>query len=51
MHLVDDIDAVFAYLWRYTHLVDEGTDVLDGVVGRSIQLVDVEGALLIEGGT
>ena len=48
VHLVDDIHAVLAYLRRYTHLVDQVADVLDGVVGRGIQFVDIERPLLVE---
>ena len=48
MYLVDDIDAVLADLRWYAHLINQGTDVLDGVVGRGVKLVDIEGALLVE---
>ena len=48
VHLIDDIDAVLAYLRGYAHLLNESAYVLDGVVARRIQLVDIETALLIE---
>ena len=51
MHLVNDIDLVATKGGRHLHLLGELTDVLDRVVGRSIQLEDVEGALLFEGTT
>ena len=51
MHLVNDIDLVATKGRRHLHLLGELADVLDRVVGRSIQLEDVEGALLFEGTT
>ena len=48
MHLIDDIHAVFADLWRYSHLVNQLTDVIDGVVGRGVEFVDVVGAVFVE---
>ena len=50
VHLVDDEHLVSAHLWRNTHLVDELTDVLHGVVGGGIKFVNVVAALLVEGG-
>ena len=46
--LVDDIDAVPADLRRDLHLLQQGLDVIDAVVGRGIQLVDAEGAPFAE---
>ena len=48
MHLIDDIHAVFADLGRYSHLVNQLTDVIDGVVGRGVEFVDVVGAVFVE---
>ena len=49
VYLIDDIDAVSSYLWRYAHLVDELAYVVNGVVRRGVQLVYIIGALLVEG--
>ena len=49
MHLVDDIDLVATESGRHLHLLGELADILYGVVRRSVQLEDVEGALLLEG--
>ena len=49
MHLVDNIDGVLAYLRRYSHLVNQRTDILDRVIGSGIEFVDIERPLLIEG--
>lgn len=48
MHLIDDIDLVFSDLWWNTHLIDQGPNVVDGVVGCSIQLVNIVGALFVK---
>ena len=45
---VNDEDLVLADLGRYANLVDEGSDVIDRVVGGSVQFMDVHRALLIE---
>ena len=41
VHLIDDEDLVLTYLWRDLHLLDEFADVIDTVVARSIEFVDV----------
>ena len=46
--LVDDEDFVFSDLWRNLHLLNETADVLDGVVGGSIEFVDIVGALFLK---
>ena len=48
MHLVDDIDAVFADLRRYAHLFDQRSDVVHRVIRGSIEFVDIERALFVE---
>ena len=47
--LVDDEHFVFPDLRRDVNLLDERTDVLDGVVGGRIEFMDVIAALLVEG--
>lgn len=49
MYLIDDIHGVLTDLRRDTHLVDERTDVLDGVIRRRIQFVNIKRPLLVEG--
>ena len=49
VHLVDDVDLVFAYLGRDAYLLHQLADVVHGVVGCGVQLVDVVRALFIEG--
>ena len=46
--LVDDEDRVASHLRDDAHLFDERTDVLDRVVRRGVQLVDVERASVVE---
>ena len=41
VNLIDDEDLVLTYLWRDLHLLDEFADVIDTVVARSIEFVDV----------
>ena len=48
MHLVDDIDLILAYLWGNVYLLHQLADVVNGIVGGSIQLEDVVRALLVE---
>ena len=48
MHLVDDIDAVTTHLRRDTNLIHKRANVIDRVVRRSVQLVDIERAALVE---
>lgn len=48
MHLVDNEHRVATVLWYDTHLLYEVADVVNRVVRRSIQLVDVERATLVE---
>ena len=48
MHLVDNEHRVAPVLWYDTHLLYEVADVVNRVVRRSIQLVDVERATLVE---
>ncbi len=49
VHLVDDEDFVPPYLRGYLHLVYQVADVLDGVVGGGVELVNVVRPLLVEG--
>ncbi len=46
--LVDDVDAVAAYLRRYAHLLGKGAYVIHRVVGGGVQLVYVERAVIVE---
>ena len=48
MDLIDDEDGVLTYLRRDTHLVEDGFDILDRVVRRRIELVDIKRPLLIK---
>ena len=47
--LVDDVDFVLSDLWWDPHLVDQAADVFHRVVGGSVQLVDVERGVVVEG--
>ena len=49
MHLVDDVDLVAPQSRGHEHLLGELTNILDGVIRSSVQLEDIEGALLVEG--
>ena len=49
MYLVDDINGVLTDLRRNTHLINERTDVLNRVVRRRIEFVDVKRTLLVKG--
>ena len=48
VHLVDDEHLVASDLRRYLHLLDEGADVVDGVVGGGVEFVDVVRTPLVE---
>ena len=48
VYLVYNIYAVLAHLRRHLHLLHEGFDVLHGVVGGGIQLMDAVGAAFLE---
>ena len=48
MHLVYDVHAVLAHLRRHLHLLHQGFDVLHGVVGGGIQLVDAVASPFLE---
>ena len=45
MHLVDDINLVFAILRRDAHLIDDAPDVLYAIVRGGVKLKHVETAL------
>ena len=47
--LVDDVDAVLADLGRYADHLGKVADVVHGVVGGGVQLMDTVGAALGEG--
>ena len=48
MHLVDNKDLIFSD-WRWnTHLVDQGTDVVNRVIGGCIEFRDIIRTLLVE---
>ena len=49
MHLIDNKDLVFSDRRRNAHLVDQGTDVIDRVVGGGIEFMDIIRTLLVEG--
>ena len=40
VHLIYYVDAVFAHLRRYPHLVHQGLDVIHSVIGGGIQFMD-----------
>ena len=41
MYLIDDIDGVLTGLRRDTYLIEDGLDILDGVVRRRIEFVNI----------
>ena len=49
MNLVNDVDLILSDLWGDSHLIDQTTDVFNGVVGSSVQFVDVERGVVVEG--
>lgn len=48
VNLIDDKNAVAAYLGRNEHLVGKVADVLHRVVARRVELQDIVGALLVK---
>ena len=48
MHLVDDEHFVLSDLRRNAHLFNEVADIVDRVVGSSVEFVNVERALFVE---
>ena len=48
MYLVDDEDRVTSLLGNDAHLLDEVADIIDRVVRRSIEFVNIERASLVE---
>ncbi len=48
MNLIDDEYLIFSDCRRDTHLVDQRTDIVDRVVGGSIQFMNIIGTLFIE---
>ena len=48
VHLIDDIHRILTNLGRDAHLLDKRTDIIHGVVRRSIQLMDIIRALFVE---
>jgi hypothetical protein len=51
VHLIDDIHLVFAGLRRETHLLHKRADIVNGVITRGIQLVDIKRSAVIKGNT
>lgn len=49
VNLVDDIDLVLADLRWDAHLVNQAADVVNRVVGGSVEFVDVERGVVVEG--
>ncbi len=49
VNLVDDVDFVLPDLRRDPYLVDQIADVIHGVVGCRVELVDVERGVVVEG--
>src|SRR5690554_1694678 len=49
VHLVDDVNAVLAHLWRDAHLIDKEADIVHRVIARRIQFVNIEGLVLVKG--
>ena len=41
VHFVDNVNLVFAQLWRNAHLFGQRTDVVNRVVGGGIQFVNI----------
>ena len=48
VHLIYDVHAILSHLRRHLHLVHEGLDVLHGVVGGGVQLMDAVASALLE---
>jgi hypothetical protein len=42
VHLIEDIHAVLSGLRHYPNAFNEVPDIVDGIVGGSIKLVDIE---------
>ena len=51
MHLIDDVDPILPRCRGDVDLVDEVSDVVDGVIGRRIELKDIVRPLLISSNT
>ena len=49
VNLVDDVDFILSDLRGNPHLVDQTADVFYRVIGCSVQLVDVERSIVVEG--
>jgi hypothetical protein len=48
MNLIYDIDLIFSSLWCEPYLLNQRPDVINGVVGGSIQFMDIERASFVE---
>ena len=42
MNLIDYINAVFPNLGQYSYLLNKASDVVDRIIGRSIELMDIK---------
>src|SRR5690606_28222608 len=51
MHLIDNINLVPTRLWRNSHLLNQSTDILDGIVGGRIKFVNTERGPVLKGNT
>ena len=51
MHLIDDVDPILPRCRGDIDLIDEVSDVVDGVIGRRIELKDIVRPLLISSDT
>ena len=49
MHLIDDVDPILPRCRGDIDLIDEVSDVVDGVIGRRIELKDIVRPLLVGG--
>ncbi len=46
MHLINNINLVFSYLWRNSNLIDQIPKIINRVVASGIQLKNIESEIL-----
>src|SRR5690606_32492566 len=51
MHLIDNVNLVPTRLRRNSHLLNQSTDILDGIVGGRIKFVNIERGPVLKGNT
>ena len=49
MNFIDNINLVLPHLRRDTDLINEVADIINSIIGSSIQLINIERCILIEG--